>query len=278
MTGRAAWVRGDASGLQIPAHAEALQAGGAAFLTEAFRASGALAADARVVRITQSEECAGGSTGCKLLLAVEYDRSAAAPHRNLFVKFSRDFDDPVRDVGRAQMEREVRFAQLSRVHGFPIAVPVCYFADFHRETGTGVLITERIAYGRGGIEPHHEKCRDHEMPDAYAHYEALVTALARLAGAHRAGSLGAEVAALFPFEPDQLVVGARAAYSAEQLRRRIRRYAEFAQAYPQLLPARVRAPGFIAWLENEVVRVADNEAAIRDELRSRPEMIALCHW
>ena len=31
-------------------------------------------------------------------------------HEDLFVKFSRDFDDPIRDNGRTQMEMEVRFA------------------------------------------------------------------------------------------------------------------------------------------------------------------------
>src|SRR5438093_980510 len=88
-----AWVTGDTLGLQMPAHAAALRDGGADFLTAAFRAMGALAPDNRVTRITQFEECPGGSTGRKLLLSVDYETPAANLHRELFVKFSRDFDD-----------------------------------------------------------------------------------------------------------------------------------------------------------------------------------------
>ncbi len=36
------FVRGDATGLLIPAHGEALRAGGAAFLTQAFQTFGSL--------------------------------------------------------------------------------------------------------------------------------------------------------------------------------------------------------------------------------------------
>ncbi|MBS1218926.1 MAG: hypothetical protein H6R21_2059, partial [Proteobacteria bacterium] len=43
-------LRGDATGLCIPAHGEALRAGGEAFLTEAFRAFGSLAPENRVSR------------------------------------------------------------------------------------------------------------------------------------------------------------------------------------------------------------------------------------
>jgi hypothetical protein len=66
------------------------------------------------------------------LLSVEY--ATAAPHlpQDLFVKFSRDFDDPGRDAGRFQMDFEVCLALLSRAVDFPIAVPTCLFADYHR--------------------------------------------------------------------------------------------------------------------------------------------------
>ena len=117
------WVAGDTLGLSIPAHPEALRAGGEAFLTEAFRAAGTLAPDNRVSRITRFEKCPGGSTGTKLLLSLAYERPEPGLHEDLFVKFSRDFDDPIRDRAAAQMELEVRFAALSRAPGFPIAVP-----------------------------------------------------------------------------------------------------------------------------------------------------------
>jgi len=272
------WVTGDATGLRLPAHAGALRDGGAEFLTVAFRASGALGADNRVTRITQFEECPGGSTGCKLLLAVDYARPADGLHRELFVKFSRDFDDPIRDRGRTQMELEIRFAQLSRVSGFPIAVPVCYCADYHAASGTGVLITQRIGYGREGIERHYDKCRDDELPEPLAHYQALLTAVARLAGSHKAGRLPAGVSEQFPFDASRLTVGERAPYTAQQLQNRVARYAEFALAHPALLPANIRAPAFIERLMAQVARFPEQEAAIRDDLGSRLEFVALCHW
>ena len=273
-----AWVPGDMLGLDIPAHSEALRAGGADFLTNAFRASGALAADNKVARITQFEECPGGSTGRKLLLSVEYERPASHLHTDLFVKFSRDFDDEIRDRAKIQMELEVRFAALSRFPGFPIAVPVCFFADYHRETGTGILITQRVAFGRGGIERHYEKCLDYEMPVPLEHYQALVKAVARLAGTHKAGRLPASVAQQFPFDASKLSVSDRAAYSAAQLQKRVERFSGFAAKFPQLLPENITSPGFISRLADEVSRFPQHEAAINRFLSNTPEFIALCHW
>lgn len=271
-----AWVQGDALGLRMPSHPAALREGGAAFLTEAFRAAGFLAADNAVTRITQCEECPGGSTGRKLLLAVDYEKSG--PQRELFVKFSRDFDDPVRDQGRTQMELEVRFALLARMPGFPIATAACCFADYHAASGTGLLITQRIAYGKDGVEPHYEKCRDEELPEPLEHYQALLRALARLAGAHRAGRLPEDVSEQFPFDPSKLTVGERAPYSAAQLQRRVTQYAAFAAAHAVLLPENIRDPAFIWRLEQEIGLLAGAGEAIRAELQGQAEAIALCHW
>ena len=109
----------------------------------------------------------------KLLLTVEYDKPGT--HTHLFVKFSRDFDDPIRDRGKTQMESEVLFASLSREPGFPITVPAAQFADYHRDTGTGLLISERIQLGTNGIERQYHKCLDYEMPEPLDHYRALVS-------------------------------------------------------------------------------------------------------
>lgn len=158
------WVVGDQYGLPIPADPATLLSGGAAFLTKAFRASGVLA-DNSVVRISDYREISGGSTGRKVVLSVEYDRAAPDLHTELFVKFSRDLDNPVRDRGKTQMEPEVRFASLSRAPEFPIAVPCPQFADYHRPTGTGLLVTERIKFGGNGIERQYHKCLDYEMPE-----------------------------------------------------------------------------------------------------------------
>lgn len=272
------WAPGQMLDLKIPASSKALRAGGETFLTDAFHATGALAADNRVSRITQFEECPGGSTGRKLLLSVAYEKPQADLHTELFVKFSRDFDDPLRDRAKIQMESEVRFAALSRMPGFPIAVPKCYYADYHRQSGTGILITERVAYGVGNVERHYEKCLDYEIPDQIGHYRALVGAIAKLAGMHKAGRLSEDVAQQFPFDPDKLAVSERAPYTTEQLQRRVARYAAFAEKYPQLLPQAITSPAFVTELGEQVVRFPEHIAAIKRFLSSRPDFIALCHW
>jgi hypothetical protein len=272
------WVPGDTWGLPIPAHSAALRAGGEAFLTQAFRVAGVLAADNSVTRITQLEECPGGSTGRKLLLSVEYERPARDLHTDLFVKFSRDFDDEIRDRGRIQMELETRFAALSRVPDFPITVPKCFFADFQHDSGTGILITQRVLFGTGAIERHYAKCLDYQMPEPLAHYRAVIKSLARLAGTFKAGRLPAGVVRQFPFDPSKLTVSERAPYTARQLQNRVARFADFAAKFPRLLPQNITAPPFIARLSQDVARFPQHQDAIRAFLRSQPKLIALCHW
>jgi hypothetical protein len=272
------WVAGDLTGLRIPAHGDALRAGAEHFLTKAFQATGALAADNRVAAITSLQERPGGSTGRKLQLTVRYE--APSPHlpTELFVKFSRDFSDPIRDRGRFQMDSEVRFALLSRSAGFPIAVPACLFADYQRESGTGILISERIAFGSGSIERHYDKCRDEEIPHAREHYEALTRALARLAGAHKAGRLGAGLVEQFPFDVRSLSLGDRPFYTEQQLRNRVSRYVEFAAKHPGLLPDTITSGAFVAQLSDEVTRFPRYADAIKEFLQSKPDLMALCHW
>ena len=270
-------VRGDWTGLAVPAHGEALLADGATFLTQAFRAFGALPLDNAVARIIRFEPCPGGSTGQKFFLSVEYERPAPELHTELFVKFSRDFTDAQRDFGRREMESEVPFAAISRLADFPISVPTAYFADFHRETGTGLVITERIAFGEGAIEPHHLKCFDHTLADPLPYYRALIAALARLCAAHKAGRLSADIDRRFPFDP-ATGGGDPILYGEDELRAVLAQCAEFGRRGPQLLPAQVRTPDFLARLEREALRVREHDAAIQAFLRSDPDLIALCHW
>lgn len=268
---------GDQYGLPIPADPATLLSGGASFLTKAFRAAGTLG-DNPVVGISDYREISGGSTGRKVVLSVEYDRPAPDLHTDLFVKFSRDFDNPVRDRGKTQMEPEVRFASLSRAAEFPIAVPSPLFADYHRPTGTGLLITERIDFGSNGIERQYHKCLDYEMPEPLGHYRALLTALARLAGTHRSGRLPAELTAPFPVDVEAATVGERAPVTAEKLDRRVSQLGEFAQAHPGLLPANVCSAEFLARLRDDVPRVALHERAIARQLADDSDYVALCHW
>ncbi|OBG63950.1 MULTISPECIES: hypothetical protein [unclassified Mycobacterium] len=269
------WAVGDHYGLAFPADAAALHTGGARFLTEAFLASGAMR-DNSVSRVTGFREVTGGSTGRKVALSVEYAQPAPNLRTDLFVKFSRDFDEPARDRGKTQMEPEVRFAALSRAPGFPIAVPEPQFADYHRHTGTGILISRRIRFGENGIEPHYHKCLDYEMPRPLEHYRALLTALARLAGTHRSGRLPAALTEHFPLDVAAATVGERAPLSADKLERRLEELAEFARAHSGLLPA--GSAELTARLRDDVPRFADHEHEITRLLAGDSDYVALCHW
>jgi hypothetical protein len=272
------FVRGDATGLAMPAHAEALRSAGEDFLTAALRTSGRLRADNRVSRIVRCEPCAGGSTGHKLFLGVEYAHPRPGLDEDLFVKFSRDFSDPLRDQGRHEMESEVRLAALSRHPDFPIAVASNYFADYQAETGTGLLITSRVAFGHNGIQPQLIKCADHKLADPLAYYRAILPALARLAAAHKSGKFGGEVDRLFPFDPELAAAADPIAWDKDMLRGLVQTYRDFAARCPRLLPQAVTTPEFVAGFEKDALRVLRHEAAIKRFIHADADYIALCHW
>ncbi|MCV7092541.1 hypothetical protein [Mycobacterium interjectum] len=269
---------GDQFGLPIPADPAALRGGGERFLTEAFRASGVLSVDNAVTSITAFREVAGGSTGRKVILSVEYASPQPGLHTDLFVKFSRDLDDPVRDRGKTQMEPEIRFATLSRVPGFPIAVPVVQFADYHRPSGTGILITERIPFGSNGIERQYHKCLDYEMPDPVEHYRALLTALGRLAGSYGSASPPGRLAAHFPLNVQGATVGERAPHDAAKLDRRLAQLLHFVETSPGLVPTNVRSAEFLGRLREDLPRTARHEHTVMRQLAADSDYVALCHW
>ncbi len=277
-TPRLNWVSGDSSNLPIPTHIDALRDGGERFLTEAFQSSGILSGDNRVSRIARCQAFSSGGTGKKALLSVSYLQPLPGLHQDLFVKFSRDFDEPNRDRNRHMLQSEVWFAALSQAPGFPVTVPTCYFADHHQHSGSGILITECIAFGRAPIEPFRGKCLDFQMPDAVEHYQAIVRSLARLAGTHKAGKLPELVEQRFPFGVDQALANDRFRYDARQLQNRVQRYAVFAAQFPQLLPSNITSPEFIEQLHQDVVLFAEHEQRIRRYLYRDSGLIALCHW
>lgn len=270
--------RGDATGLEIPAHVDAFRADGAAFLTRAFQAFGSLEASNAVARILSCEPCPGGSTGAKLFLRVEYARSDPALHAELFVKFSRDFDDERRDRQRTEMKAEAPFLALTRQAGFPIAVPAAYFADYHEPSGSGLVITERVAYGEGGIEPHRRKALDYlTMTDPLPYYRAVVTALARLAGGHKSGKLASDIDRRFPFDP---IAGSAdpIRYTAANLEAELARCRDFARDAPRLLPDDLCAAAFLDRLAADARLIRARETAIQQALTADPDLVALCHW
>jgi hypothetical protein len=188
------------------------------------------------------------------------------------------FGDPLRELFAPLMEPEVRFALLSRREGFPVAVPQCYFADYDPSTKSGLLITECIAYGQGGIEALHEKCLDYTLRDPLEHYQALTRAMARLAGYQKSGKFGDFVDQQFSFDPDRVDTGARIPYTPEQLDGKLRKLQTFAAECPQLFPREVGSAAFLAKFAREAPLVLEHEMSIRSFLNHRTEYIALCHW
>jgi hypothetical protein len=272
------WAPGERLGLDLPAHPEALKAGGAAFLTRAFRATGALAEDNKVAEIIRLDEWRVGGTGTKAMLSVAYARDDPGLSRDLFVKFSRNFTDRTRDRVRYYMEPEVRLAHLSRDPIFPIAAPKCLYADFHPASGTGIIITERIPYGRAPVEPHFLKCMDQTLPEPLAHYRVLISALALLSGTHKAGRLGEAVEHDFPLDLDRLIASRRNPFDAEQLTMRVHRLADFIAKHPHLVPPRLADPAFLDGFRADAPLVIARQDAMSRLHFSRPDMIALCHW
>ena len=272
------WVTGDALALPIPADAAALRAGGAQWLTRAFHAMGTLGADNRVTAITRCDGFEAGGTGTKALLSLSYARSEEGLPQDLFVKFSRNFANPEMDRAKFHMGPEIRFAALSRMPGFPVAVPRCLFADYASASGTGLLITARIGFGENGIEPQYGKCLDHLLPEPLEHYRALIRTLARLAGSHKAGRLPASVANEFAFDLHKTLAADRLTYTDQQRSNRVARYAEFAAEHPQLLPEAIRREGFIARFGEGFALFQAQQDAIKGFLHGQTDFIALCHW
>jgi hypothetical protein len=271
-------VLGDATGVLLPTHSKALREAGAEFLTQAFRAFGSLPTDNAVTRITAVEPCHAGNSGQKLFLSVEYAKPDPALHTDLFVKLSRDFADAFRDRRKYELEAEVRLAALSRLPAFPVHVAKPYFADFNHESGGGILITQRIAFGQGGLEPLRAKCMDHTLPNALEHYRATITALARLAAAQDSGQLTPDLERLFPFDAVTAAADLPIPWNATQMRDKVARIGTLVAGSPQLFPAAVTAPGFIARLERDTLNVLRHEAEVRRFLHADPRFVALTHW
>ncbi|MBB4858739.1 hypothetical protein HNO88_002065 [Novosphingobium chloroacetimidivorans] len=271
-------VRGDETGLVIPAHPQALLDMGVDFLTRGFQAFGALEADNRVTRLS-ARACPGGSTGQKLLLDVEYLHPGAHLHQNLFVKFSRDFTDLVRDTrGKYEMQTEIRLAELSRLDAFPIAVPRPYFADYQATSKTGLLITQCIPFGEGEVEPHYPKCMDHRLESPEAYYHTIVTNLARLSGTHRAGLLSPQVEALFPYDREASIAATRIGRDSSELARDIVALKSFVLEHPRLVPTHLRSPMFLSRFARQALRFHAHQDAIARFLQSDPQFVAMCHW
>ncbi|MCK8683298.1 hypothetical protein [Pseudomonas umsongensis] len=271
-------VTGDLLGLPFPTSIENLIEQGPAFLTEAFRACGTLGENNRVIAINALQEFFAGGMGRKLLLSVQYELPSDDLHTELFLKFPRDFGDPLRELFSPLMEPEIRFALLSRLPNFPITVPKCYFADFHAASGSGLLVTERISFGQGAIEPGYDKCQDYELPNPLAHYQALTVAMASICGAHKTGALGDQIEASYPHNYQDLSRSDRIPYTLEQLEFKLNYLRDFVARTPQLFPEKLRCPAFMLRFSQQAPLILQHENTIRHFLNSNSDYVALCHW
>jgi hypothetical protein len=272
------WVTGEIFGLEIPADAETLISSGADFLTEAFHTSGALAANNRVSRILRAEEFFGGGTGKKLLLTLAYELPEAAVPSELFIKFSRNFDNELWDRARFMLISEANFAVLSRSPDFPVTVPKCLFADVESKSGTGLIITECISYARNGVEARYPKCLDYTVPEPLEHYKAILKGLARLSGAHRAGRMSPEFDNKFPYNRKQASAPFVLRIPEEKLIERANRMFDFLERYPNLFPENVRTREFRAQFIRDIPDFVAAEDRIIEVLYGNPEFIAFAHW
>ena len=272
------WVAGEIFGLGIPADAQTLVCAGADFLTKAFHTSGALAADNRVSRIVAAEEFLGGGTGKKLLLTVTYELPQPHLPERLFIKFSRNFANELWDRARFMMISEANFAVLSRSPDFPVAVPACLFADVEPESGTGLIITECITYGRNGVEALYPKCMDYTVPEPVEHYKAILKGLAQLSGTHRGGRLSPGFDEKFPYNRKQASAVFAMRAPQEKLIQRANRMFDFVERYPKLFAQNVRTPQFREQFIGDIPDLVAAEDRIREILYGNPEFIAFAHW
>jgi hypothetical protein len=272
------WVTGAIFGLEIPADAATLVSGGTDFLTRAFHASGALAANNRVSRIAAAKEFLGGGTGKKLLLSLAYELPEPGLPEQLFIKFSRNFDNELWDRARFMMISEANFAVLSRSPGFPVTVPACLFADVESESGTGLIITECINYGLNGVEALYPKCMDYTVPEPLEHYKAILKGLAKLSGAHRGGRLSPDFDDKFPYDRKQAAALFAIRTPEDKLIQRANRMFDFIARYPKLFPENVRVPGLRERFIRDIPDLVAAEDRIRAVLYGNPEFIAFAHW
>jgi len=267
---------GSLTAITFPGDIASLIALGPAFLTQAFRATGALATDNQVVAITDAVEFFGGGLGgTKLLHDVTYLNPAPNLANRLFVKFQIPQGHPWREKFAPVMEPEVRFALLSMHGEFPIRVARCYFADFHPDSQSAILITERIGFGQNGIEPAYDKCLDYLLEDPLGYYRAQARALAALAGFHKAGRFGEEVEKQFPFNSEVARAERLIRCTSDELRQKLVRLRSFLTKMPQLFPDELRSERFLNGFERTALVVQESEGEIAERTKRAGVVVGL---
>jgi hypothetical protein len=270
------FVQGQQTGVQFPTTIESFREQGADFLTRAFRAVGSMPADDSVTAIAATE-FVGGGMGRKLHLDIEYERGEGL-HKKLFVKFPHDFGHPQREAFTPTLELEARFYLMSIRKRLPINIPAAYFADFDSISQSGIIITERVAFGENGVEPFLDKCQEFTLSDPLEYYRAIVRSIATLAGADKSGKLGVEIAEKFPTYASRLGGEERFPLPRPFMLEKVAKIREYAAKAPQLLPKNFASEAFLDQFAASVQLVLDHDKPIYDYLNSAEDFIALCHW
>lgn len=263
---------GDHYGIEFPIDLAGLQEAGPEFLTRAFRLSGAIAADNHVTAIVSLDKLDLRGASENGFLELAYARDEPGLETKLFVKF------PPADVqhkyGLLRLSNgEIEMARLSRERPFPVRTTRYYFGDHSATTGNYILITQRVAFGKGAVEPAYRKGFDHEVPCIEEHYELLARELARLVAAHKRGDLGHDLESRFPF--------ARAARDFDPIvdpEPRLDRLIDFiGRVAPQLFAPDVTRPEFLRRWREDVLFGLEHKDTILAYLLADIDYTGLCH-
>jgi len=263
---------GDHYGLEFPIDLAGLREAGPDFLTRAFRASGAMAADNHVTSIVALDKLDVRGASENGLLELSYARDEPGLENKLFVKF------PPADVhhkyGLLRLsDGEIAMARLSRERSLPVHLTRYYFGDYSAHTGNFILITERVAFGTGSIEPAYRKGYDHDVPCIEEHYEVLTRDLARLVGAHKRGDLGHDLEKIFPF-----ATAARDFEPITDPEPRLDRLIDFiGRVAPQLFVTEATRPEFLKKWREDVLFGLEHKDKVLAYLLSNVDYTGLCH-
>jgi hypothetical protein len=263
---------GDHYGLEFPISVPMLEDFGPAFLTRAFRASGAIAADNEVTAIVALQPISVQGASERALLTVDYARDEPGLHKQLFVKFPPL--EPNFKFGLIRMGYgEVAMQRLSGSDGFPVKTAKYYFGDHCAKTTNFILITERIPFGVAPVSPALRKGYDHMIAGVEGHYELLVRALARLVGAHKRGAMPPEVDGIFPYAG-----AARDFEPIDDAAGKIDRLIEFiSQTAPHLFIAEASDPAFMARWREDLLYGLEHKDVVIAYLHGDADYTGICH-
>lgn len=263
---------GDHYGLEFPIDLAGLRNAGPAFLTAAFHAAGVLSRDNSVTDIValDRQDIRGASENG--LLTVSYARDEPGLQTELFVKFPPT--DPHHKYGLLRLSNgEIEMGRLSRERQLPVTLTRYYFGDYSSYTGNYILITDRVPFGIGLVEPAYRKGYDHDVPAAEEHYEVLTRNLARLVAAHKRGDLGYDLEEIFPF--------GKAAPDFPRIDNpglRLDRLIDFiGRMAPQLFSPEVTQPEFLAKWREDVLFGLEHKDKLLAYLLSNVDYTGLCH-